>query len=103
MEFDFYEEEESHLGDKYRLIFGDELEDQAEIEEEPFGTFRHFKLEYKEKVNNFLRDFLISNVEVVIAKNNGDIETVKNQIGNLVEVYYDARIEFDKYKNKLTY
>lgn len=93
------------MAENFRLVFGDQVEEQEDtvIEEEPFGSIGHFKLNYNEKVNNFLADFLHNNIESVISNCDGDLEQIKIQIGNLVEVYYQARIEFEKYKNRLIY
>ncbi|SMQ75995.1 hypothetical protein SAMN05444673_2604 [Bacillus sp. OV166] len=97
------------MAEDFKMVFGDEVDTSGELifvqeqEQEPYGSIQYFKLIYRERVNNFLKDFLHSNVESVISNSNGDVEQVKTQISNLVEVYYQARLEFDKHKNKLLY
>lgn len=85
---------------EYGINFEDDVFSPT-FEVEPFGTKDHFRGAYRAKVNSFLTEFLHSNIEEIIKNSENDLEKIKNQISNLVEVHYQVRQEFDKHKFKL--
>ncbi|MDQ0857836.1 hypothetical protein [Bacillus sp. V2I10] len=74
---------------------------EKEQEKVEFGSTKYFKDVYSERINNLLSEFLHCNIEQVISNCDGNVEEIKLKISNLIEVYYQARLKFEKTKHQL--
>lgn len=91
------------MSNQFDNVFFDTVDSEHDLEvhEEPFGSQQFFIDQYNEKVEGMIKDFLFSNLESIFQNENEDSDLLKEKIGNLVDVYYVARTEFDKHKSKL--
>jgi hypothetical protein len=73
-----------------------------EVEEKgpEFGTEEFYNNLYNDSVEAFVKDFLHSNVDEILKKDNDD-QKKKEQLDSLINVYFKVRTEFEKHKSKL--
>jgi hypothetical protein len=77
--------------------------DFLEVEEDrrpELGTEDYYNVLYNESVETFVKDFLHKNVDEIL-KTDCDDQKKKEQLDNLISVYFNVRTEFEKHKSKL--